>query len=102
MEKNGKASHTKRTKHINIQFFCVTDKVKSGKLHAEHCPTKEMIGDHFSEPLVGALFQKSRNMIPGGCGGDMGKCRRACKQLTAESHKRKLAMTNGHPSMDDK
>ena len=45
METNGKASCTKRTKHIEIRYFYITDKVKSGEISIEHCPTKEMISD---------------------------------------------------------
>ena len=48
MERNGKASCTKRTKHIEIRYFYITDKVKSGEINIEHCPTKEMIGDYFT------------------------------------------------------
>jgi hypothetical protein len=29
LEKNGKASNSKRTKHINIRYFFITDRVKT-------------------------------------------------------------------------
>ena len=29
----------------------------------EHCPTEEMLGDHFTKPLQGALFRKFRAEI---------------------------------------
>jgi hypothetical protein len=35
LEKNGKASSSKRTKHTNICYFFVTDMIKSGKLSVE-------------------------------------------------------------------
>ncbi len=43
LEKNGKASSTKRTKHINIRFFFVTDRVKKNEVSVEWCPTEDMI-----------------------------------------------------------
>jgi len=63
LEKNGKASSSKRTRHINIRYFFVTDCVKKGKVTIEYCPTKEMIGDFFTKPLQGSLFRKLRSFI---------------------------------------
>jgi hypothetical protein len=51
MEKNGKASSGKRTRHINIRYFFVVDRVQSGEVSIEYCPTREMIGDFFTKPL---------------------------------------------------
>ena len=65
LEKNGKASSSKRTKHINIRFFFVTDRVAQKELNVEWCPTEEMIGDFFTKPLQGALFKKFRDLIMG-------------------------------------
>jgi hypothetical protein len=42
LEKNGKASSTKRTRHINIRYFFITDRVKTGRTDIEYCPTEEM------------------------------------------------------------
>ena len=44
LEKNGKASSGKRTKHINIRFFFVTDRIAKGDVSVEWCPTGEMTG----------------------------------------------------------
>ena len=84
MEKNGKASCTKRTKHIEIRYFYITDKVKSGEINIEHCPTKEMIGDYFTKPLAGSLFKKFRNLILGINDGDMIKYKNAYNKSTAD------------------
>ena len=66
LETNGKASSTKRTRHINIRYFLVTDKIKRGDISSvEHCPTEEMIADYFTKPLQGSLFKKFRNAIMG-------------------------------------
>ena len=65
MEKNGKASSSKRTKHINIRYYFVTDRIKKGELNVEWCPTGDMIGDFMTKPMQGALFQKFRDQIMG-------------------------------------
>ena len=58
LEKNGKASSSKRMKHINIRYFFITDRVKEGDVSLIWCPTGDMIGDYMTKPLQGALFRK--------------------------------------------
>jgi hypothetical protein len=65
LEKNGKASSTKRTKHINIRYFFITDRVNKGDVSLAWCPTGDMIGDYMTKPLQGALFRKFRDQIMG-------------------------------------
>ena len=65
LEKNGKASSSKRTKHINIRYFFITDRVKAGDMSLVWCPTGDMIGDFMTKPLQGALFRKFRDQIMG-------------------------------------
>ena len=65
MEKNGKASSSKRTKHINIRYYFVTDRVKKQELTVEWCPTGDMIGDYMTKPTQGALFRNFRDQIMG-------------------------------------
>jgi hypothetical protein len=60
LEKNGKASSSKRTKHISIRYFFITDRVKKGDVSLAWCPTGDMIGDYMTKPLQGALFRKFR------------------------------------------
>ena len=60
LENNGKASSTKRTRHINIRYFTITDRVKNGEDIIEYCPTGDMIADFFTKPLQGSLFRKFR------------------------------------------
>jgi hypothetical protein len=63
LAKNGKRSSSKRTRHINIRYFFVTDRVKSNEVSIEYCPTEEMDADFFTKPLQGSLFRKFRNRI---------------------------------------
>jgi hypothetical protein len=65
LEKNGKASSSKRTKHINIQYFFITDRLSKEEVSVVWCPTGDMIGDYATKPLQGALFLKFRDHIMG-------------------------------------
>ena len=65
LAKNGKASSSKRTKHIAIRYFFVTDRIAKGHMKVEWCPTADMIADFMSKPLQGSLFRKFRDIIMG-------------------------------------
>jgi hypothetical protein len=64
LEKNGTKSSSKRTKHIHIRYYFITDRINNGKeLRVAYCPTAEMIADFFTKPLQGKLFLKFRKLI---------------------------------------
>jgi hypothetical protein len=63
LEKNGQLSSTKRTRHLNIRYFFVTDRIQAKELTVEYCPTGDMWADVFTKPLQGAAFAKFRRMI---------------------------------------
>jgi Reverse transcriptase (RNA-dependent DNA polymerase) len=63
LAENGRASCSKRTRHLNIRYFFITDRIKAGDLSIEYCPTGDMVADYFTKPLQGALFRKMRNLI---------------------------------------
>jgi len=65
LEKNGKASSSKRTKHINIQYFFITDRISQGEVTIKWCPIGDIIGDYAAKLLQGALFRKFRDQIMG-------------------------------------
>jgi hypothetical protein len=65
LEKNGKALSSKRTKHVNIWYFFITDRVDRGNVSLVWCPTGDMIGYFMIKPLQGALFRKFRDQIMG-------------------------------------
>ena len=63
LENNGMASSSKRTKHINVRYFFITDRIKAREVKVEYCPTTEMIADFFTKPLQGRLFYKFRAVV---------------------------------------
>ena len=65
LEKNGKASSSKRTKHINIRYFFITDRIQKYEVSIVWCLTGDMIADFATKPLQGAMFKKFRDMIMG-------------------------------------
>jgi hypothetical protein len=65
IEKNGKASSGKRTRHINIRYFFITDRVNMKEISIGWCPTKKMVADFMTKPLQGSHFRNSRDYIMG-------------------------------------
>jgi hypothetical protein len=65
LDKNGKASSSKRTKHINIRYVFVTERVSKEEVPVVWCHTGDMSGDYATKPLEGALFQKFRDQVMG-------------------------------------
>ena len=65
LERNGKRSSKKRTRHISIHYFFITDKVQNWEIDIEYMPTGKMIADYFTKLLQGNLFQKMRDQIQG-------------------------------------
>ena len=65
LEKNGTASSGKRTKHINIRYFFMTERIQKGVFSVEWCPTGDMTGNFLINPNKGALFKRFRDVIMG-------------------------------------
>jgi hypothetical protein len=65
LSKNGKSSSGKGTRHINIRYFFITDRIARKEVAIQYCPTKEMVADYFTKPLQGELFYKFRDQIMG-------------------------------------
>jgi hypothetical protein len=63
LERNGRQSSTKRTKHINVRYFFVKDKIASGDVVLRYCQTENMHADFFTKVLRGSLFRKHRDFI---------------------------------------
>ena len=65
LEKNGKMSSSKRTKHINIRYYFIQDRWSKGEVDIKYCPTDEMIADFFTKPLQGRKFVEFRKFVLG-------------------------------------
>ena len=65
LEKNGKASSSKRTKRVNVCHFFVADRLNKNKLSAVWCPTGNMIGNYATKSLQGLTSEKFRDHIMG-------------------------------------
>ena len=65
LEKNGKMSSGKCTKHVIICHFVVMDRVSKGKVSIKWHPTKKMVADHATKPVQGTLFKRFRDLIMG-------------------------------------
>ena len=59
------ASRSKLEKHIRVRYYFIKNHISTGDIVVKHCPTAEMLADHFTKPLQGALFQKIRAEIQG-------------------------------------
>jgi len=42
LTENGRTLGSKRTKHLNVQYFFVMDKIKKGEIKIAHCPTQDI------------------------------------------------------------
>ena len=63
MENNGKWSSGKRTRHLNIRYFFLTDQIEKKYMVTKYCPTEEMVADYMTKPTQGKKFTKFRNFI---------------------------------------
>jgi hypothetical protein len=63
LEENGRASSSKRTRHINIRYFFVADRVANQEVSIAYCPTGRMVADYFTKPLQGTPFRKFRDIV---------------------------------------
>jgi hypothetical protein len=58
-------SNSGRTRHVNIRYFFVKDKIESQEVKVEYMPTDDMIADYLTKPLQGQQFTKLRGAILG-------------------------------------
>jgi hypothetical protein len=65
MEKNGRQSAGQRSRHINIRYFFIKDKIDQGDISLMYCPTGEMIADFFTKPQQGGMFTRFRDVVMG-------------------------------------
>ena len=65
LENNGRQSSSKSTRHINIRYYFITDRIIKQEASVEFCPTFDMIGDYFTKALQISQFCQFRNIVLG-------------------------------------
>jgi hypothetical protein len=63
LEKNGRVSSSKRTKHIKVKYFLIKDYYESGKIDLRYCPTDVMWANVLTKPLQGQKFRDMRAFL---------------------------------------
>ena len=63
LENCGKASISKREKHINIPYFFITNRFNNSEVSVVQWPIGDMIDNYITKPLQGAMFSKFRDQI---------------------------------------
>ena len=53
----------KRTKHIDIRYHFVREKVESGEVILEYCPTQDMLADMMTKPIASVQFENIRDRL---------------------------------------
>ena len=51
------------SRHINIRYFWLKDRIEAGKVSIVHVPTSEMIANILTKPVQGAQFLHERDLI---------------------------------------
>lgn len=66
----------RRTKHIEVRFHFVREKVISGEIQLEHVPSKRQLADMFTKSLPAPAFLKNRESIGVLCLGESVKAKK--------------------------
>jgi hypothetical protein len=56
---------TARTKHINVRYFFIVDRIANKELELVYVPTAEMVADFMTKPLTGHQFEVLRSKLLG-------------------------------------
>lgn len=65
LEKNAQRSSSRRTRHLDIKYFWVRDRLRTEGIEVIYCPTDSMVAEYFTKPLQGAIFRKLRDIVMG-------------------------------------
>ena len=53
----------KKTKHIDIRYHFVREKVESDEAVLEYCPTQDMLADMMTKPIAAVQFENIRDRL---------------------------------------
>ena len=65
LENNGRSSCTGNSRHIDIRYFWVKDRVDKGETKVEYLSTHLMLDDYFTKGLMGSKFRELSKYIMG-------------------------------------
>ena len=65
LEQNGRASCGQKSRHIDIRYFFMKDRIQTENITIVYCPTEQMLADFFTKPLQGSLFERFRKVLMG-------------------------------------
>ena len=65
LHENGIMSRKKKSRHIDIRFFFIKDRITSGDVEVAFCGTHDIVADYLTKPLQRENFNRFRNMILG-------------------------------------
>ena len=65
LHENGIMSRKKGSRHIDIRFFFLKDRIDRGEVEIAFCGTEHMVADFLSKPLQGSVFRRFRDAIMG-------------------------------------
>ena len=65
MEVNGRNSCTGNSRHIDIRYFWIKDRVDNKEVRIEYLPTHILLADYYTKPLQGSRFRVLREYIMG-------------------------------------
>ena len=114
MEENRRSSCSKRSRHLSMKYFYVTDAVKRKEVEVVCCPTGLMLIDFFTKRLQGNLFRKFWHVMLGHvhfrslhqCAVSSSKERfETCKtnvNLSGKNLNNKIKLNNGSSSAHDR
>ena len=55
--------HQGRTKHIDVRYHYIREKIEKGFIRLQYCPTEYQLADILTKPLPRATFQKLAHLI---------------------------------------
>ena len=65
MEMNGRNSCTGNSRHIDVRYLWIKDRVDNDEIIIKHCPRHLILADYFTKPLQENIFHLYRDVIMG-------------------------------------
>ena len=63
LAENGTHSSSQHTRHMNLRYFFIIDKIKKGEVKGAFCSTHDILADFFIKPLQGTLFTRMQDKM---------------------------------------